>query len=120
MFMTAPVSWFYLNWIPDFLHKQFGLDLIDRGPPLVMISLMTCLGSIGGGWISSTLIERGWSVNAARKTAFLICALCVVPVFATPLASQWLAVCLVGLASAAHMGFAANLFTMVSRCSKIS
>jgi MFS transporter, ACS family, hexuronate transporter len=79
-----------------------------------VISLMTCIGSIAGGWISSTLIGRGWSVNAARKTAFLICALCVVPVFATPLASKWIAVFLVGLASAAHMGFAANLFTMVS------
>ncbi len=114
MFMTAPVAWFYLNWIPDFLHKHYGLALIDRGPPLVVISLITCAGSIGGGWISSTLIHRGWGVHAARKTAFLICGLCVVPVFATPWASQWTAVLLVGLASAAHMGFAANLFTMVS------
>ena len=114
MFLAAPVAWFYLNWIPGFLHKQFSLDLIDRGPPLVVISLMTCVGSVAGGWISSTLIQRGWSVNAARKTAFLICALCVVPVFATPLVSKWIAVFLVGLASAAHMGFAANLFTMVS------
>ena len=70
MFMTAPVSWFYLNWSPDFLHKQFDLDLSDRGLPLVVISLMTCAGSVGGGWISSALMKRGWGVHAARRRPF--------------------------------------------------
>ena len=72
-------------------------------------------GGIGGGWLSSKLLKRGWTVNAARKTALLVCALCVVPVLATPLvANPWMAVALVGLAAAAHCGFAANLFTLVS------
>ena len=72
-------------------------------------------GGIGGGWLSSALLKRSWSVNAARKTALLVCALCVVPVMATPLVtSPWMAVSLVGLAAAAHCGFAANLFTLVS------
>jgi ACS family hexuronate transporter-like MFS transporter len=114
MFMTAPVAWFFLYWIPGFLHTRYGLDMASRGLPLVVISLMTCVGGIAGGWISSTLIHRGWSINASRKTAFLICASWAVPVFATPFSNQWMAVLLVGLASAAHMGFAANLFTLVS------
>ncbi|MFB3787601.1 MAG: MFS transporter [bacterium] len=115
MFMTSPIWWFYLYWIPDFLHKQYGLDLIHLGPPLVVIYLMTDVGSIGGGWLSSILIQRGWSVNAGRKTALLACALCVVPVFtASMISNLWLAVFVVGLAASAHQGFSANLYTLVS------
>ncbi|MEK7674224.1 MAG: MFS transporter [Verrucomicrobiota bacterium] len=115
MFMSSPIWWFYLYWIPDFLHKRHGLDLIHLGPPLVVIYLMTDVGSIGGGWLSSALIKRGWSVNAGRKTAMLVCALCVVPVFAASMVSHlWTAVFLVGLAASAHQGFSANLFTLVS------
>src|SRR5262245_4419054 len=69
MFLVAPVWWFYLFWIPSFLHQRHGLDLLELGPPLVVIYLMTDVGSIGGGWLSSVLIRRGWSLNAARKTA---------------------------------------------------
>ena len=66
MFMTAPVFWFYLYWTPGFLHERYGLNMEHLGLPLVVISLMTCLGSIGGGWISSALMKRGWGVNAAQ------------------------------------------------------
>lgn len=115
MFMTGPIWWFYLFWIPDFLFKQHGLNLVQLGPPLVVIYLMTDVGSIGGGWLSSHLIHRGWTVNAARKTAMLVCALCVVPVFAaSQVADLWVATILIGLAASAHQGFAANLFTLVS------
>jgi ACS family hexuronate transporter-like MFS transporter len=115
MFMTSPIWWFYLYWIPDFLHKRHGLDLVHLGPPLVVIYLMTDVGSIGGGWLSSHLLQRGWSVNAARKTALLVCALCVVPIFSASLiAHLWLAVLVVGLAASAHQGFSANLYTLVS------
>ncbi len=115
MFMTSPIWWFYLYWVPDFLHKQYGLDLIHLGPPLVVIYMMTDVGSIGGGWLSSALIKRGWSVNAGRKTALLACALCVVPVFSASMVSNlWLAVFVVGLAASAHQGFSANLYTLVS------
>ncbi len=114
-FMSAPVWWFYLYWVPGFLNERHGLDLIHMGPPLVVIYLMTDVGSIGGGWLSSTLLNRGWTVNAARKTAMLVCALCVVPVFMAPWVSNlWLAVFLVGLAASAHQGFSANLYTLVS------
>ena len=76
---------------------------------------MTSIGSIGGGWLSSWMIQRGWSVNASRKVSLLVCALCVVPVFSVTMVSNlWAAVCLLGLATAAHSGFAANLFTIVS------
>ena len=114
MFMTAPVWWFYLYWIPGFFHDRYGLDLVHMGLPLVVIYQMASVGSIGGGWISGSLLRRGRSVNFARKTAFLICACCVVPVAVSPLMGKWMAVLLVGLAAAAHQGFSANLFTLVS------
>ena len=115
MFLSAPIWWFYLYWIPDFLHKRHGLNLIQLGPPLVTIYLMTDIGSIGGGWLSSSLIKHGWTINAARKTAMLVCALCVVPVFmASTVSNLWVATLLIGLAASAHQGFSANLYTLVS------
>jgi ACS family hexuronate transporter-like MFS transporter len=115
MFLSAPIWWFYLYWIPDFLNKRHGLNLLQLGPPLVVIYLMTDVGSVGGGWLSSWLIKRGWTVNAARKTAMLVCALCVVPVFmASQVSHLWVATLLVGLAASAHQGFSANLYTLVS------
>lgn len=114
-FMTDPIWWLYLFWVPDFLHKKHGITLKNIGLPIVMIYMIADIGSIGGGWISSALIKRGWSVNAGRKTAMLICALAVVPiVFASQVKSLWLAVGLVGLAAAAHSGWSANLFTTAS------
>ncbi|MBP8258462.1 MAG: MFS transporter [Verrucomicrobia bacterium] len=115
MFLSAPIWWFYLYWIPGFLEEKHGLKLLELGPPLVVIYLMTDVGSIAGGWLSSTLIRRGWSVHGARKTAMLACALCVVPIFmASRVTSLWTAVFLIGLAASAHQGFSANLYTMVS------
>ncbi len=115
MFLSGPIWWFYLYWIPDFLHRSHGLNLVQLGPPLVVIYLMTDVGSIGGGWLSSWLINRGWTVNAARKTTMLICALLVVPVFSASIVSGlWVATLLIGLAASAHQGFSANLYTLVS------
>ena len=114
-FMTDPVWWVYLFWIPDFLNRNHGLNLTAIGLPLVVIYLIADVGSIGGGWISSSLIKRGWSINAARKTAMLICALAVTPiVFASRTTDMWTAVLLVGLAAAAHQGWSANVFTLTS------
>ena len=114
-FMTDPVWWLYLFWIPDFLNRNHGLDLRPVGPPLVVIYLVADVGSIGGGWLSSTLIKRGWTVNAGRKTAMLVCALAVVPMmFASGARELWVAVGLISLAAAAHQGWSANLFTLVS------
>ena len=115
MAASSPIWWFYIYWIPDFLNKRFGLSLTQSSVPLMLIFLGSSFGGIGGGWLSSALIRNGWSVNAARKIALLACALCVVPVGVTPiLGNVWAAVLLVGLAAAAHCGFAANLFTLVS------
>ncbi len=112
---SAPIWWFYLYWLPKFLNQQHGLDLAGLGPPLILIYSLTCGGSIGGGWLSSRLLRAGWSVNASRKSAMLVCALCVMPVmFAARASNVWIAASLIGLAAAAHQGWAANLFTMVS------
>jgi len=114
-FLTDPIWWLYLFWIPDFLHRNHGLDLRSIGLPLVVIYLVADVGSIGGGWISSALLQRGWGVNAARKAAMLLCALAVVPVMlAARAADLWVAVGLVSLAAAAHQGWSANLFTLTS------
>ena len=114
-FMTDPIWWLYLFWIPDFFSRNHGLDLKSIGPPLVVIYLVADVGSIGGGWLSSKLIKRGWSVNAARKTAMLVSACAVVPiVFASQAKNLWVAVALVSLAAAAHQAWSANLFTLTS------
>ncbi len=115
MSLSSPVWWFYLFWAPDFFHKKFSIDMKDIGWPLVSVYLLADIGSIGGGWLSARLMRKGWSVNAARKTAMLVCALCVTPVFlAAMVESAWVAVGLIGLAAAAHQGFSANLYTLVS------
>jgi ACS family hexuronate transporter-like MFS transporter len=114
-FMTDPIWWLYLFWLADFLQKKHGLTLSGVGAPLVTIYLVADIGSIGGGWLSSSLLKRGWSVNAARKTAMLVCALLVVPVMFAPwVDSLWVAVALVSVAAAAHQGWSANLFTFSS------
>ncbi len=114
-FLTDPIWWLYLFWVPDFLGRNHGLDLKTMGLPLVVIYLVADVGSIGGGWLSSHLIKRGWSTNDARKTAMLVCALAVVPMLAAAqVKSLWMAVALVSIAAAAHQGWSANMFTLVS------
>jgi MFS transporter, ACS family, hexuronate transporter len=114
-FMTDPIWWVYLFWLPKFLNTNYGLNITQIGLPLVVIYVVADVGSIGGGWLSSSLIKRGWTVNKARKVAMLICALAVVPiVFAAKASNLWVAVGLVSIAAAAHQGWSANLFTMTS------
>ena len=114
-FITDPIWWFFLFWLPKFLNTRYGLSLSELGPPLVAIYILSDIGSITGGWLSSGLIKRGWTVNRARKTAMLICALSVVPiVIAASVSSLWIAVALIGLATAAHQGWSANLYTLTS------
>ncbi|MEP0843000.1 MAG: MFS transporter, partial [Phycisphaerae bacterium] len=112
--ISAPIWWFYLYWIPGYLSRQHGLNLSGLGLPLVTIYLVADVGSIAGGWLSSRLLKAGWSLTAARKTAMLVCALCVVPVFlCAGTRNLWLATALVAVAAAAHQGWSANLFTLV-------
>jgi len=116
-FMTDPIWWLYLFWVPDFLNKSHGVKVTvsEMGPPLLAIYLVADVGSIGGGWLSSHWIKRGWSHNRARKTAMLICALAVVPiVLAAMVPNLVVAVALISVAAAAHQGWSANLFTIAS------
>jgi len=114
-FLIDPIWWFYLFWIPDYMQRQHGLQLNKIGLPIFVIYLISDIGSVAGGWISSTLLRRGFSVNASRKWAMLVCAICVVPIAATyRVSGLWPATLLIGLAAAAHQGFSANLFTLTS------
>jgi MFS transporter, ACS family, hexuronate transporter len=114
-FITDPVWWFYLFWVPDFLQREHGLALLNIGLPIFAIYLISDAGSVAGGWLSSSLIRAGKTVNHSRKLAMLVCAVSVVPiVFAPKVASTWGAVLVIGLAAAAHQGFSCNLFTLVS------
>jgi ACS family hexuronate transporter-like MFS transporter len=112
-FLIDPIWWMFLFWLPDFLGKRHGLDLKSFGPPLVAIYLLSDIGSMAGGWLSSRMIQGGATINRARKTTMLICALCAVPVaFAAFADNLWVAVAIIGLATAAHQGFSANLYTL--------
>lgn len=115
-FLTDPVWWFYLYWLPGFLHRNYGLDLTQLGPPLITVYLCADVGSVGGGWLSSGLLKRGWPLTAARKTAMLVCAIAVLPVIGIIYSggNLWLAVALISMAAAAHQGWSANLFTLAS------
>jgi ACS family hexuronate transporter-like MFS transporter len=114
-FLTDSMFWFYMTWFPKYLNKQYQLDLLQIGLPLVVIYVISDFGSIGFGWLSSSLIKRGMTVNWARKTTLLICAACVVPImFAQTISNLWTAVLLLGIVTAAHQGFNSNLYTLVS------
>jgi ACS family hexuronate transporter-like MFS transporter len=114
-FLTDSVWWFYLFWFPPFMAAEFGIDTKQIMWPMMTVYIMADVGSVLGGWQSSWLIGRGWSLNGARKTAMLTYALCIVPVAAAPLVDhKWWAVFLIGVAAASHQGFSANLFTLVS------
>ncbi len=114
-FMIDAIWWFYLFWFPVFMYDRFGVDLKGIGLPLVTVYLLADVGSVFGGWLSSSLIGKGRTVNFARKTAMLTCAIFILPVTMAPnVDSEWLAVWLVGIAAAAHQGFSANLFTSAS------
>jgi ACS family hexuronate transporter-like MFS transporter len=113
--MIDPVWWTFLFWLPDFFASRYHLDLKNYGPPLVAIYLLADVGSVAGGWGSSRLIRRGFSLSASRKLAMLACAIVVMPVaFSMSASTVWGAVALIGLACAGHQGFSANLFALPS------
>jgi ACS family hexuronate transporter-like MFS transporter len=114
-FMIDPIWWLYLFWVPDFLQRKHGLALMQIGVPIMVIYLIADLGSVAGGWFSSRLIKAGRSINFARKSAMLVCAICILPiVFAYRVESLWGAVLIIGLAAGGHQGFSANLFALSS------
>jgi ACS family hexuronate transporter-like MFS transporter len=114
-FISDWVWWFFLFWIPDYLNKSHNIDLKEVVLPLILIYALSSIGGIGGGWLSSRFINKGRSIDFARKNTILICAFIVLPVM---LVSQthnlWAAVMLIALAAAGHQGWASNIFTIIS------
>jgi MFS transporter, ACS family, hexuronate transporter len=114
-FMTDPIWWFYLYWLPKFLDARYGIKLAQVTAPLVAIYLLADVGSVYGGWLSGAFIKRGRSVNAGRKLAMLIAAVIIIPTMFAPAAkNMWVAVAIVGVAAAAHQWWSANIFTLTS------
>lgn len=113
--MADPVWWFYLYWLPKFLDSKYNVKLAQVAAPIIVVYLIADVGSVGGGWISSTLIKRGWSVNRARKVTMLAMALLIVPTTLVSRApSMWAAIVIVGVAAAAHQAWSANMYTLAS------
>lgn len=113
-FMTDPVWWFYLIWLPDYFKATRGLNIKSSWVHIVTIYAIITILSIAGGWLTGHLNKIGWSVTRARKTGMFLYALLVVPVLAVTRVGDWPAVLLIGLAGAAHQAWSANLFTTVS------
>ena len=116
-FLTDPIWWFYLFWLPDFLSSEYGLKGTDIAFPVAAVYMLSTIGSVGGGWLPLNFIRNNWPVFKARKTSMLIYAFLVIPiVFAQILGrvDMWLAILIIGLAAAAHQAWSANIFTTVS------
>ncbi len=114
-FFIDPIWWFYLFWLPKFLNHQYGLDLVHFGVPVAAIYLMSDVGSVAGGWMSSRMLRAGATPNRARKLTMLICAICILPIVSTQwIDGVWLNVLIIGLAAAGHQAFSANLYTLPS------
>jgi ACS family hexuronate transporter-like MFS transporter len=113
-FMTDPVWWFFLTWLPDYFKTSRHLDIKNSAVYIVTIYSIVGVLSIGGTWVTGYLVRRGWSVNRARKTSMLAFAFCVIPVWTVDQVGSWGAVLLIGLAGAAHQAWSANLFTTAS------
>jgi ACS family hexuronate transporter-like MFS transporter len=116
-FLTDPIWWFYLFWLPDFFESTYKIKLQAASWPVAAVYIISTVGSVGGGWLPLYLIKKGWPVFKARKTSMLIYAFFVLPiVFALVLGqiNMWLAVGVIGLAAAAHQAWSANIFTTVS------
>jgi ACS family hexuronate transporter-like MFS transporter len=114
-FVTDPVWWFFMYWLPKYLSEKLELDIQELGIPLIIIYTFSSVGGIGGGWLSSYFIRRGKSIDFARKTSILIMALMVMPIFLlTQFQSLVAAIIFISLATAAHQGWASNIYTVVS------
>lgn len=114
-FFIDPIWWFFLFWLPGYLGERYGLDLKTFALPVAAIYLISDLGSIAGGWMSSKLIARGRTVNFARKATMLLAAILILPIwFAQDVSTVWGAVALIGIATAGHQAFSCNLYTLPS------
>lgn len=114
-FFIDPIWWFFLFWLPGYLFDRYDLNLLTFGLPLAAVYLISDVGSVAGGWMSSRLMKAGWTANHARKLTMLVCAFAVVPIFfAQAIDNLWVAVLVIGIATAAHQAFSANLYALPS------
>jgi len=114
-FLTDPIWWFFLFWLPSYFSSTFALDLKKPSIHLAVLYTFTTIGSIGGGYLSGWFIKKGWPVFKARKTAMLIFAIFVIPIVLARYATDiWQAVFLISIAASAHQAWSANIFTTVS------
>ena len=114
-FLTDPIWWFYLYWLPSYFSSKFNLSLSHLGLPLIIIYNVSAIGSIGGGWLPAPFRRIGLSPSYARFAAMLLCGAVVVPIYtAAGLKTEWVAIAILSLAAGAHQGFSANLFTTAS------
>jgi len=114
-FLTDPIWWFFLFYLPSYFSDKFQLDLSHLGLPLVLVYSASTVGSIGGGWLPALFRRAGFSTTRSRLAAMLCCACAVVPIFLVNyVQSEWVAIALLSLATAAHQGWSANLFTTAS------
>jgi MFS transporter, ACS family, hexuronate transporter len=116
-FLTDPIWWFYLFWLPSFLNKNYGMTKTDVAFPIAVVYTITTFGSIFGGWLSGNFIKKGWDTYKARKTAMLIFAFCVLPIVGAHELGKitpWFAILIIGIAAAAHQAWSANIFTTAS------
>jgi ACS family hexuronate transporter-like MFS transporter len=114
-FLTDPIWWFYLFWLPSYFSAKFNLNLSHLGLPLIIVYNVSAIGSVGGGWLPAPFRRLGLSPNYARLAAMLVCASLVLPIFtAASVKSLWSAIALIGVAAGAHQGWSANLFTTSS------
>ena len=113
-FLTDPVWWFFLIWLPDYFKATRGLSIKTSWIHIVTIYTIVTVLSIAGGWVTGYLTSRGWTTTRARKTGMFVFALCVLPILAVTKVGDWPAVLLIGLAGSAHQAWSANLYTTVS------
>lgn len=112
-FLEEPAAWFYFAWLPLYLSEFRGMALMDIGLLLMIPFLTLDVGYVGGGWVASRLIKRGWTLDRARKTVMVVSACCMVASIPAPLVPSVEAfVMLVSLATFGHGGWASNSMTI--------
>lgn len=113
-FLTDPIWWFFLFWLPDFFNKHFGYNIQESALPLIVIYALVTVLSIIGGSLTKYLAGRGWSLNKVRKISMLIFACCVLPVIFVQYFDMWTIVGVLGLAGGAHQAWSASVYTLGS------
>ncbi len=113
-FLTDPVWWFFLFWLPAFLKEEYGLKGMQVSIPIALVYTMTTFGSIFGGWLPKYFIEKGSNPGKARKKAMFIYSLFPMLVLSIQYVGRinmWFAILIIGIAGSAHQAWSANIYT---------